>query len=138
MESAYRFTEGSMQVSLELIHIIRANGGTVLNRKEVTRILVKDEAIQGVEVNHEEVLESTCVISNLHPQLTLSLLDKNHSIKPAFVSRIKSLENSYGIFTLNLMMKKDSCLIKTIIYTCTAMRMYGMTKRHTKEISPVV
>ena len=84
MESAYRFTEGSMQVSLELIHIIRANGGTVLNRKEVTRILVKDEAIQGVEVNHEEVLESTCVISNLHPQLTLSLLDKNHSIKPAF------------------------------------------------------
>ena len=28
-----------MQVSLELIHIIRANGGTVLNRKEVTRIL---------------------------------------------------------------------------------------------------
>lgn len=109
MESAYRFTEGSMQVSLELIHIIRANGGTVLNRKEVTRILVKDEAIQGVEVNHEEVLESTCVISNLHPQLTLSLLDKNHSIKPAFVSRIKSLENSYGIFTLNLMMKKDSC-----------------------------
>ena len=109
MESAYRFTEGSMQVSSELIHIIRANGGTVLNRKEVTRILVKDEAIQGVEVNHEEVLESTCVISNLHPQLTLSLLDKNHSIKPAFVSRIKSLENSYGIFTLNLMMKKDSC-----------------------------
>ena len=138
MESAYRFTEGSMQVSLELIHIIRANGGTVLNRKEVTRILVKDEAIQGVEVNHEEVLESTCVISNLHPQLTLSLLDKNHSIKPAFVSRIKSLENSYGIFTLNLMMKKAVALIKTIIYTCTAMRMYGMTKRHTKEISPVV
>ena len=41
---SYRFTEGSMQVSLELIHIIRANGGTVLNRKEVTRILVKDEA----------------------------------------------------------------------------------------------
>ena len=77
-----------MQVSLELIHIIRANGGTVLNRKEVTRILVKDEAIQGVEVNHEEILESTYVISNLHPQLTLSLLDKNHSIKPAFVSRI--------------------------------------------------
>ena len=109
LESAYRFTEGSMQVSLELIHIIRANGGTVLNRKEVTRILVKDEAIQGVEVNHEEILESTYVISNLHPQLTLSLLDKNHSIKPAFVSRIKSLENSYGIFTLNLMMKKDCC-----------------------------
>ena len=109
MESAYRFVGGSMQVSLELINLIRANGGTVLNRKEVTRILVKDEAIQGVEVNHEEVIEGTSVISNQHPQLTLSLLDKNRSIKPAFVSRIKSLENSYGLFTVNLMMKKDSC-----------------------------
>lgn len=133
LESAYRFTEGSMQVSLELIHIIRANGGTVLNRKEVTRILVKDEAIQGVEVNHEEILESTYVISNLHPQLTLSLLDKNHSIKPAFVSRIKSLENSYGIFTLNLMMKKTVAPIRTIIYTCTAMRMYGMKRDAQRE-----
>ena len=139
MESAYRFTEGSMQVSLELIHIIRANGGTVLNRKEVTRILVKDEAIQGVEVNHEEVLESTYVISNLHPQLTLSLLDKNHSIKPAFVSRIKSLGKQLrDIHAQSDDRKKTVVLIKTIIYTCTAMRMYGMTKRHTKEISPVV
>lgn len=109
MESAYRFIGGSMQVSLELVNTIRANGGAVLNRKEVNRILVKDESIQGVEVNREEIIEGTYVISNLHPQLTLSLLDKNHSIKPAFVSRIKSLENSYGIFTINLMMRKDSC-----------------------------
>ena len=72
LESAYRFTEGSMQVSLELIHIIRANGGTVLNRKEVTRILVKDEAIQGVEVNHGEILEvltsyPTCIRNSPYP-----------------------------------------------------------------------
>ncbi|MDE5678490.1 NAD(P)/FAD-dependent oxidoreductase [Phocaeicola sp.] len=109
LEGAYRFAEGSMQVSQELIRVIRANGGTVLNKKEVSRILVKEEAIWGVEVNHEEVIESANVISGLHPQLTLSLLEKNHSIKPAFVSRIKSLENSYGIFTLHLMMKKDCC-----------------------------
>ena len=31
IEGAYRFVDGSMQVSLELINVIRANGGTVLN-----------------------------------------------------------------------------------------------------------
>ena len=34
IEGAYRFVDGSMQVSLELINVIRANGGTVLNNSE--------------------------------------------------------------------------------------------------------
>ena len=109
IEGAYRFINGSMQVSQTLIDVIRENGGTVLNNKEVTRIIVKDELVKGVEVNNEEVLESNYVISNMHPKLTLTLLDKSHSIKPAYTSRISSLENSYGIFTTNLLMKKDSC-----------------------------
>lgn len=109
IEGAYRFVDGSMQVSRELINVIRTHGGTVLNKKEVTRIIVKDELVQGVEVNSVEIIEGKQVISNMHPLLTLSLLDKNHSIKPAFASRIKSLENSYGVFTVNLIMKKESC-----------------------------
>ena len=34
IEGAYRFVDGSMQVSLELINVIRKNGGTVLNNSE--------------------------------------------------------------------------------------------------------
>ena len=109
IEGAYRFVNGSMQVSEELINVIKSNGGTVLNNKEVTRILVKDELVQGVEANREEIIEGKYIISNIHPKLTLSLLEKNHSIKPAYISRINSLENSYGVFTVNLLMKKDSC-----------------------------
>ena len=108
LESAYRFTEGSMQVSLELINVIRANGGTVLNNSEVTRIIVENEKVQGVIINGEERLESDFVISNMHPQRTLEILDKNRSIKNAYISRIRSLENTYGIFTLYLVMKKKS------------------------------
>lgn len=43
IEGAYRFVDGSMQVSLELINVIRANGGTVLNNSEATRIIVENE-----------------------------------------------------------------------------------------------
>ena len=72
-----------MQVSLELINVIRANGGTVLNNSEATRIIVENEKVQGVIINGEERLESDFVISNMHPQRTLEILDKNRSIKNA-------------------------------------------------------
>ena len=108
IESAYRFVDGSMQVSLELIDVIRDNGGTVLNNSEATRIIVENEKVQGVIVNGEERLESDYVISNIHPKRTLEILDKNRSIKNAFISRIRSLDNTYGIFTLYLVMKKKS------------------------------
>lgn len=108
IEGAYRFIDGSIQVSQELIHVIRSNGGTVLNNSEATRIIVENEKVQGVIVNGEERLESDYVISNAHPKLTLEILDKNRSIKNAYVSRIRSLENTYGIFTLYLVMKKKS------------------------------
>lgn len=63
IEGAYRFVDGSMQVSLELINVIRANGGTVLNNSEATRIIVENEKVQGVIINGEERLESDFVIS---------------------------------------------------------------------------
>ena len=47
IEGAYRFVDGSMQVSLELINVIRANGGTVLNNSEATRIIVENEKSTG-------------------------------------------------------------------------------------------
>lgn len=108
IEGAYRFVDGSMQVSLELINVIRVNGGTVLNNSEATRIIVEDEKVQGVIINGEERLESDYVISGMHPKRTLEILDKCRSIKNIYLSRIRSLENTYGIFTLYLVMKKKS------------------------------
>lgn len=109
IEGAWRFLKGSMQVSLELIKIIRSNGGTVLNNHEVTRIIVENEQAKGVVVNNEITIESKYVLSNVHPRRTFELTDKSRSIKNAYLSRINSLENSYGVFTTYLIMKKDSC-----------------------------
>lgn len=64
--------------------------------------------MKGVEVNGEEIIEGKYVISNIHPKRTLELLDKNRSIKNAYMSRINSLANTYGVFTLYLVMKKNS------------------------------
>lgn len=108
LQGAYRFVDGSMQVATELINIIRNHGGTVQNNSAVTRIIVENDRVQGVEVNGAERIESKSVISNVHPKATISLVDKNRCIKNAYISRIHSLENTYGIFTLYLTMKKNS------------------------------
>lgn len=90
IEGAYRFVDGSMQVSLELINVIRANGGTVLNNSEVTRIIVENEKVQGVIINGEERLESDFVISNMHPQRTLEILDKTVASRmPIFPASVR-------------------------------------------------
>lgn len=107
IESAYRFVKGSMQVSTELAQVICNNGGTVRNNSEVTRVIVEDEQVKGVVVNNEEVLESKYVISNVHPKRTFELTDKSRKIRNAYLSRINSLENTYGVFTAYLIMKKD-------------------------------
>ena len=108
IQGAYRFIDGSMQVPSEMINVIRTHGGTVLNNSEVTRIIVENNQVAGVEINHAERIESKYIISNVHPKQTLTLLDKNRCIKNAYISRINSLENTYGIFTLYLIMKEKS------------------------------
>lgn len=107
IEGAYRFVKGSMQVSDALTEVIRANGGTVRNYSEVTRIIVEDEEAKGVIINNEERVEARYVISNVHPKRTFELADKSRSIKNAYLSRINSLDNTYGVFTLYLILKKN-------------------------------
>lgn len=127
-----------MQVSLELINVIRANGGTVLNNSEATRIIVENEKVQGVIINGEERLESDFVISNMHPQRTLEILDKNRSIKNAYISRIRSLENTYGIFTLYLVMKKKALPIRTATCICMRTIKCGMINCSIRDGPPTV
>ena len=108
IESAYRFVDGTIQVSDELIKVIRANGGTVLNNAEVTRIVTDDTGAKGVMVNGEEFIGANKIISNVHPQRTLELTDKCRLIKNAYITRINSLPNTYGIFSVYLIMKPKS------------------------------
>lgn len=108
IEGAYRFEDGSMHVTDALVEKIRQQGGTVRNRAEVTRLIMENGRLKAVEVNGEEILEAKNYISNIHPRRTFELLDKTQQIKKAYISRINSLQNSYGVITAYLIMKKDS------------------------------
>lgn len=105
IEGAYRFVGGSQQIADALTEAIKENGGEIIPSARVTKIHLEENRIQYVCVNDNGRFFAKSVISSIHPVHTFSLLDNNTVIKKAFFTRLKSLENSYGIFTTYLVMK---------------------------------
>jgi len=106
-QGAYRFIGGSAQVADALSRQISQFGGQVLTRSKATRILCDDVRATGVEVNGEQVMEADIVISDIHPSLTLQLLD-THLIRKAYRKRINSIPNTISNFALYLHFKDGS------------------------------
>ncbi|MCC8036415.1 MAG: FAD-dependent oxidoreductase [Rikenellaceae bacterium] len=106
IESPYRIAGGSQQVADALTETIRSYGGTVLTGKRVTRIGMGNGRIDHVEVNGgQEIFTARQYISSAHPATTFSLVDKTPLVRKAYISRLRSLKNSYGIFSAYLIMK---------------------------------
>lgn len=105
IEGCYRFEGGTQHIADAMADMIRSNGGQVHTSSKVTKIHVNGDAVDYVEVNGEERIYATDVISAIHPSVTLSLLDNNTVIKKAFFTRVNSLENSFGLFTTYMIMK---------------------------------
>lgn len=108
LQGAWRFVDGSMQVADTMVDAIRQNGGTVLTDAEVTKLYLSGNEICAVEINHTEQLDSRYVISSLHPFHTLNLVEKSPLIRKAALSRLQNLPNSYGLFSVYLLQKRES------------------------------
>lgn len=108
IEGAYRIVDGSQTLADALVEVIKQNGGTVMRNCEVTRIAVENGCATAVEVNNTDRIEADYFISNMHPVPTFNLVDKTPLIKKAFTTRINSLRNSYGLFSVYLIMKDKS------------------------------
>lgn len=110
-----------------MVGMIRQNGGTVLTGAEVSKLCLSGNEIRTVEINHSEQLESRYVISSLHPFNTLSLVEKSPLIRKATLSRLQHLPNSYGLFSLYLLQKRESTRYCNRNLFCWEIRMPGIT-----------
>ncbi len=106
-QSAYRIAGGSDHIAAALKQVIERYGGTVRKRSKVTRIICDEEKATGVEVNSAEFLPADFIVSDAHPMRTLEMLDTK-LIRPAFRTRINSIRQGVGCFTLYLRFKDDT------------------------------
>ncbi len=105
IEGAHRCIGASYNLADLLLEQIVANGGVVRTRSKVVRLATELNAVSHVVLEDGEMLNSKNVISTLHPAVTFQMVDKTKSIKQAYRTRLNSLANTYGAFSVYLVMK---------------------------------
>ncbi len=107
IDSAYKFVDGSEQLTNLLVAKIREAGGTVINRERVTGFLHNDGRLTGVKTAGGHTFRANTFISNIHPSLTVQMLDKQ-LLRPSYRKRMLHLENTISAFTVHLSLKENT------------------------------
>lgn len=108
IQSAYRLRGGGRMIADALTAKIRTMGGEVRLNSPVTELIEHDKQITEVVINTGERFFCDYVISNIHPNATLSLIKESESIRKVYRSRINRLQNSMGAFTVNIKLKPEA------------------------------
>ena len=104
-QSSYRIAGGSDSIALAMIRNIENLGGQVLSRKKVVKIHCDDVKATGVETADEQFYPADYVISTVHPNRMLEMLDTK-LIRPAFRTRISSIPQTAGGFAVYVKFKE--------------------------------
>ncbi|MCK4750492.1 MAG: hypothetical protein KAT15_25720, partial [Bacteroidales bacterium] len=107
IQSAYKFSGGSDRLASALEQVIIRNGGEVRRNSEVARFIFKGRDATGVELRDGSRIDGKSFISNIHPALTVKLVEPG-KFRKAYVNRIESLENTIGSFCVYMKLRKRS------------------------------
>lgn len=107
IQSAWRLKGSGSLIIKSLINSILEKGGTVLNNAKVTQLIEKNRKIKEIEINGTDRMEADYVISNIHPTPTFELVKESSCLRKVFRNRIFALDNTFGMFTVNMELKKD-------------------------------
>lgn len=108
IQSAWRLVGGGGLIADRLTERIEQFGGRVRTRAEVTELIEKEGRIAEVVVNGEERIACDWVISDAHPAVTLDLVKESQVLRGIYRRRIERLENSVGMFTVNIRLLKSA------------------------------
>lgn len=104
--SVWRLKGGGYQIAESLKNDIVAMGGEVRVSAPVRDMEVAEKQVTKIFTEDGEFFEARTVISDIHPMATLKLL-QNGAVRKSFRSRITALDNSFGIFTMNIKLKEN-------------------------------
>ncbi len=109
IESAWRLIDGGAQIAKFLSDSIIANGGTILKKREVKKLIpdANNKTINFVELSDSELIEAKYFISDIHPVKTIEMLD-NGLIRKSYRNRVNNLENTISFFSVYIVLKENT------------------------------
>ena len=108
IQSSWRLKgDGDLIVS-HLVNSIRSMGGEIICNAGVEELIEKDGQVVAARCVNGETYEANLFISNAHPAVTCDLVKESTKMKKVYKSRIRNLENTYGMFTLSLSLKPQT------------------------------
>ncbi len=107
IQSAWRLCGGGSLIADKLVQNIQKEGGVVLTNSKAVEIREEGGNVQSVELENGEKIFADYFISNLNPQSTLGLIKESSFIRPIYRHRIHKLEQTFGMFTVNILLKEN-------------------------------
>ena len=100
---------GGALIINKLASQLRAFGGEILTGMKVNAIRVsEDGAVSCVEAgggDSSRPFSADWVISDVHPAVTVGLIEDCRQVRKVFRNRVTSLKNTFGMFTANIILK---------------------------------
>lgn len=106
-QSAFRVVGGSDAIAHSLAKSIERLGGRILSNKKVMKVVCDDTKATGVVTAEETFHEADYVISTIHPNRLLEMLDTK-LIRPAFRQRINAIPQTAAVFAVYVKFKENT------------------------------
>lgn len=109
VQGSYRLKGGGETLTNRLVENLHAFGGELLTRKAVEQFEIgEDGRIQGVRCTDGTEYFADMFISTIHPTLTVQYVPECKQMRNVFRRRIQRLENTVGMFTVQLELRPDT------------------------------
>ncbi len=108
IQSSWRLCTDGNQLVHTLTGQIMEAGGEVVCNAEVEEMKERNGLIQSVKCKNGESYEGKLFISDIHPAQTFQLLKESNMKKPVFFRRMRMLQNTFGMFTVSLVLKQNT------------------------------
>ncbi len=133
INSAWKIDEGKAGLTSALKSQFENFGGTILTKKEVSRIVCNEKKATAVTTTDGDTIYGNHFISNIHPYNTVKIADKN-LLRKVYIKRLENLENSISCFGLYIVLKKNALKhINSNIYYSSTTDVWGVNSYDPKN-----
>ncbi len=108
IQSSWRLKGDSAMIVRSLVDDIKHMGGDVICRAEVKELIEQEGRVVAALCDNGERYEGHLFISDIHPAQTFALVKESKVLKKIFRTRMRMLENTYGMYTYSLVLKPQT------------------------------